>query len=117
LMRWRQMQVSLGGAQEGGMTMQARILTWASVIALMASAATPALAQPSWLNGLFGPAPSFAYQNPDGSYPSYTDFSEALSGMPCGIECQAKARARWGLPPPPPPPPVPPPYYYHYPAR
>ncbi len=76
--------------------MRPKILTWLSVIGLMA-AATPAMAQGSWFKG---PAPSFNYQNPDGSYDSYTDFSRALWGMPCGIECTRRAAKRWGLVPP-----------------
>jgi hypothetical protein len=36
-----------------------------------------------------------AYQNPDGSYPSYTDFYRDLEGTPCGIRCTQRARSRW----------------------
>jgi hypothetical protein len=45
--------------------------------------------------------PSFNYQAPDGSYESYSDFSRAINGVPCGVECTYKAALRWGLIPPP----------------
>ncbi len=86
-------------------------MTWLSVIGLMTAAATPAMAQVGYFYN--GPAPSYAWQNPDGSYQSYGDFSMALWGTPCGIECQQKARARWGIAPPPPHP-AEQPYYYNY---
>ncbi|MHB8886611.1 MAG: hypothetical protein ACYC5H_16310 [Methylovirgula sp.] len=76
------------------------------------AAATPAMAQMGWYRA---PGPSFSYQSPDGSYDSYTDFSRALWGMPCGIECTHRAEVRWGLIPAHPP--VPPhhhPYRYGY---
>ncbi len=91
--------------------MRPKILTWLRIVGLVTAAATiatPAMAEDGW----FGNAPpSFAYQNPDGSYPSYTEFSRALWGMPCGIECTRRAEARWGM--------IPAPayrrhYYYHY---
>lgn len=88
-----------------------KLLTWISAIGLMAATATPALAQTNWF-WQNGAAPDFSYQSPDGSYPSYTDYSRALWGMPCGIMCTRAAAKRWGLVPlrrqPPPP------YHYRY---
>lgn len=39
------------------------------------------------------------YQNPDGSYPSLSNFVRDLNGTPCGIECERDADQRWGLHP------------------
>lgn len=77
--------------------MRPKILTWLTAIGLATAAATPALAHGTW----YGPAPSFSYQNPDGSYDSYSDFIRDLRGIPCGIECTQRAEVRWGLAPPP----------------
>ncbi|MHB8886612.1 MAG: hypothetical protein ACYC5H_16315 [Methylovirgula sp.] len=40
------------------------------------------------------PAYTNPYENPDRSYPSYTDFSRELNGVPCGIECTQAAEHR-----------------------
>ncbi len=82
--------------------MQPRIVTWFAAIGLVTAAATPALAQTNW----YTPTPSFYYQSPDGSYPSYSDFIRDLRGTPCGIECTQHAEVRWGL--------IPAPYRHHY---
>jgi hypothetical protein len=39
------------------------------------------------------------YQNPDGSYPSLSNFVRDIEGVPCGIECEKDADRRWGLRP------------------
>lgn len=65
---------------------------------------TPAAAWDNWdpWGGWLDRAPpSFAYQNPDGTYPSVSDLSRAVNGVPCGVECEADAAVRWGLAPPP----------------
>ncbi len=36
-----------------------------------------------------------SYQEPDGTYDSLSDFTRDINGTPCGIECAAKAEARW----------------------
>jgi hypothetical protein len=72
--------------------MRLKTLAWLPVIGLMTAAATPALAA-----NLYGARPSFAYQSPDGSYPSLSDFVRELHGTPCGIECTHRAEIRWGL--------------------
>ncbi len=90
--------------------MRSKILAWLAVIGLVTAVATPALAQVRWYNGS---PPSFYWQNPDGSYPSYGDFSQALWGTPCGIECTRRAEIRWGMIPAHPHPHYR--YYYYYP--
>lgn len=77
--------------------MRRTLLILASAIGATSAAVPPAMAQVGYLFN--GPAPSYAWQNPDGSYDTYGDFSQALWGTPCGIECQRRARVRWGLPP------------------
>jgi hypothetical protein len=37
------------------------------------------------------------YQNPDGTYPSLSNFTRDIEGTPCGIECTAEAHHRWGV--------------------
>lgn len=77
--------------------MRSKILPLIGLAAATAFFATPALAWEGW----FGEAPpSFAHQNPDGSYPTYGDYSQSLWGTPCGIECMHDAAVRWGLIPP-----------------
>jgi len=71
---------------------------------LVMAMATPSQAQPA-ARVYYAPAPwliiqSSSYQAPDGSYDSYTDFSRALWGMPCGIECTRRHQESWGLAPP-----------------
>ncbi|MGA3301923.1 MAG: hypothetical protein ABSC72_01385 [Methylovirgula sp.] len=67
---------------------------------------TPAAAWDEW-GGWFDRAPpSFYYQSPDGTYPSVSDLSRAVNGVPCGLECTAEADGRWGL--------APPPVFYHH---
>lgn len=39
------------------------------------------------------------YQNPDGSYPSLSNFVRDINGVPCGVECEADADRRWGVRP------------------
>lgn len=34
-------------------------------------------------------------QAPDGSYPTPSDFSRDVWGVPCGMECTREAQARW----------------------
>jgi hypothetical protein len=36
-----------------------------------------------------------AYQLPDGSYPTYGDFIQELDGVPCDIDCRARAQKNW----------------------
>lgn len=36
------------------------------------------------------------YQNPDGSYDSLADLTDAINGVPCGVDCTAKSLAHWG---------------------
>lgn len=79
------------------------LLGLAAVTALMT---TPAAAWEGWFDRA---PPSFAYQNPDGTYPSVSDLSRAVNGVPCGVECTADAEVRWGLVPPPGPA-----YYHHH---
>jgi hypothetical protein len=63
---------------------------------LAAAAVTPSSARspvpaPSDYYAYWNPgAPAHSiYEQPDGSYKSYTDFSRDLNGVPCGMECRA----------------------------
>lgn len=77
--------------------MRCKNLALLGAIFLAPFAATPAFALQGWFNQA---PPGFAHQNPDGSYPSYGDYSQSLWGTPCGINCMHTAAERWGLIPP-----------------
>jgi hypothetical protein len=42
----------------------------------------------------YAPA-SGVYQAPGGGYPTLSDFSRDVWGVPCGVECTREAQARW----------------------
>jgi len=83
--------------------MRLKLLVGAAAGGLMCAAMTPALALPGIETMPKEPAPKIvpvqwvgAYQNPDGSYRSYTDFYRSLEGVPCGIQCRRDAARAWG---------------------
>jgi hypothetical protein len=39
--------------------------------------------------------PASVYQAPGGGYPTLSDFSRDVWGVPCGVECTREAQARW----------------------
>ncbi len=39
------------------------------------------------------------YQRPDGSYDSLGDLTNAINGVPCGVDCTERALVHWGYRP------------------
>lgn len=85
--------------------MRSKILAFVGIGAAAAALATPAFAWDGgyggWDDGWFDRAPpSYYRQNPDGTYPSISDLSQAVQGTPCDAECAHDAAVRWGFVPP-----------------
>jgi hypothetical protein len=69
-----------------------------TLAATAAGCAAMALARPAQAqDGFFwySPPPNPSYQTPDGGYYSAADFSRAIWGIPCGVQCTQHAYAYW----------------------
>lgn len=78
--------------------MRLKLLMGAAVGCLLCAVATPSMSRPMPRpTQAASPQPLAAnpYENPDGTYRSYTAFDRELEGVPCGIECWRRAERAW----------------------
>ncbi|QXX73768.1 hypothetical protein MHY1_00568 [Methylovirgula sp. HY1] len=72
-----------------------------AIICLGAATMIPTMAFAAGADAAWGSSRtgySSPYENADGSYPSYGDFSRSFNGVPCGIACKQRAERRQTVP-------------------
>jgi hypothetical protein len=72
--------------------MNSKLLVLLATAALLAASATPSAAHPRYAPRCHLTNPGLVvqtsgYQEPNGTYDSYSDYVRDVNGTPCGIEC------------------------------